>query len=96
MKLVNIVGARPQFIKLAPLERAIADVNTGDTRPVESIIIHTGQHYDTGLSDIFFDELKIPRADFHLDVGSGRKARDIHDGPVRHPIHGKRHPVLGL
>ena len=72
MKLVNIVGARPQFIKLAPLERAIADVNTGDTRPVESIIIHTGQHYDTGMSDIFFDELKIPRADFHLDVGSGR------------------------
>jgi len=76
MKLVNIVGARPQFIKLAPLERAIADVNTGDTRPVESIIIHTGQHYDTGMSDIFFDELKIPRADFHLDVGSGRRHGD--------------------
>jgi UDP-GlcNAc3NAcA epimerase len=72
MKLVNIVGARPQFIKLAPLERAIAEYNTGDTQPVESIIIHTGQHYDTGMSDIFFDELKIPRAHFHLDVGSGR------------------------
>ena len=72
MKLVNIVGARPQFIKLAPLERAIAEFNSGDTRPVESIIIHTGQHYDTGMSDIFFDELKIPRAHFHLDVGSGR------------------------
>ncbi|MEN8166336.1 MAG: UDP-N-acetylglucosamine 2-epimerase (non-hydrolyzing) [Pseudomonadota bacterium] len=72
MKLVNIVGARPQFIKLAPLERAIAEHNTGDTQPVESIIIHTGQHYDTGMSDIFFDELKIPRAHFHLDVGSGR------------------------
>ena len=72
MKLVNIVGARPQFIKLAPLERAIAEFNSSDTRPVESIIIHTGQHYDTGMSDIFFDELKIPRAHFHLDVGSGR------------------------
>jgi len=72
MKLVNIVGARPQFIKLAPLERAIAEFNTTDTQPVESVIIHTGQHYDTGMSDIFFDELKIPRAHFHLDVGSGR------------------------
>ena len=72
MKLVNIVGARPQFIKLAPLERAITEFNSGDSLTVESVIIHTGQHYDSGMSDIFFNELKIPRAHFHLDVGSGR------------------------
>jgi len=71
MKLVNIVGARPQFIKLAPLERAIAEFNAGDKQPIESIIIHTGQHYDAGMSDIFFDELEIPRPHFNLDAGSG-------------------------
>jgi UDP-N-acetylglucosamine 2-epimerase len=72
MKFVNIVGARPQFIKLAPLERAIAEFNNGDGEPIDSTIVHTGQHYDAGMSDIFFDELNIPRAHFHLDIGSGR------------------------
>ncbi len=72
MKLVNIVGARPQFIKLAPLERAIAGFNASSTEHVDSLIIHTGQHYDAGMSDIFFEELRIPRAHFHLDVGSAR------------------------
>jgi UDP-GlcNAc3NAcA epimerase len=72
MKLVSIVGARPQFIKLAPLERAIEAHNLKSDRPIDNTIIHTGQHYDKGMSDIFFEELKIPRARFHLEVGSGR------------------------
>jgi UDP-N-acetylglucosamine 2-epimerase len=72
MKLVSIVGARPQFIKLAPLARAIEAHNRGTDEPVEGLIIHTGQHYDAGMSDVFFDELKIPRADFDLGVGSAR------------------------
>jgi UDP-N-acetylglucosamine 2-epimerase len=71
VKLVSIVGARPQFIKLAPLEREITRHNGGGGDPIESIIVHTGQHYDAGMSDVFFDELNIPRAHYSLNVGSG-------------------------
>ena len=62
--VVHIVGARPQFVKAAVVIRS-----TRDTMPVQ--IIHTGQHYDHGLSDVFFDELDLPTPDFHLGVGSG-------------------------
>ncbi|NOT54896.1 MAG: UDP-N-acetylglucosamine 2-epimerase (non-hydrolyzing), partial [Deltaproteobacteria bacterium] len=72
MKLLSIVGARPQFIKVAPFAREIADHNKKGGAPLEHLIIHTGQHYDAGMSDIFFEELEIPRADFNLGVGSGR------------------------
>lgn len=71
MKLVSIVGARPQFVKIAPVCRAIARHNAGGGEPIEDLIVHTGQHYDPGMSDVFFDELDIPRADFDLGVGSG-------------------------
>lgn len=70
MKLVSIVGARPQFVKIAPVCRAIAAHNLAGGEPIEDVIVHTGQHYDPGMSDVFFEELQIPRADFHLDVGS--------------------------
>lgn len=68
-----VVGARPQFIKLAPLCRAIASANcaNGAAHQIRSLIIHTGQHYDPSMSDIFFEELQIPRADVHLGIGSG-------------------------
>lgn len=72
MKLLSIVGARPQFIKVAPFARAIADHNNKGGEPLEHLILHTGQHYDAGMSEIFFEELEIPRADFNLGVGSGR------------------------
>jgi UDP-N-acetylglucosamine 2-epimerase len=71
VKLVSIVGARPQFVKIAPVCRAIARHNAGAGEPIEDVIVHTGQHYDPGMSDVFFDELDIPRADFDLGVGSG-------------------------
>lgn len=61
---MSIVGARPQFIKAAPLLRAIA-------RRHRSILIHTGQHYDASMSDIFFQELDLQAPDVHLGVGSG-------------------------
>ena len=71
VKLVSIVGARPQFVKIAPVCRAIAAHNAAGRPRIEDLIVHTGQHYDAGMSDVFFDELQIPRASFHLGVGSG-------------------------
>lgn len=71
MRLISVVGARPQFVKIAPVCRAIAAHNARGDRPIEDLIVHTGQHYDPGMSDVFFDELQIPRATFHLGVGSG-------------------------
>jgi len=64
MTVVSIVGARPQFIKAAPLVRAIGARHT-------SVLVHTGQHYDASMSDVFFDDLGLARPDVHLGVGSG-------------------------
>ena len=69
MRICSIVGARPQFIKLAVICRALAKRDAGEQW--SHTIIHTGQHYDPALSAVFFDELAIPRPDYDLDVGSG-------------------------
>jgi UDP-GlcNAc3NAcA epimerase len=71
-KLISIVGARPQFVKIAPLLRAFEWHNSNGSPPVENILVHTGQHYDTAMSDIFFEELSIPHPAFNLGVGSSR------------------------
>lgn len=73
MKIVTIVGARPQFIKAAAVSRAIAGHNAGnyDSRTaIHEIIVHTGQHFDENMSEIFFDEMQIPRPDYRLDINS--------------------------
>ena len=79
MKIITIVGARPQFIKSAVLSKAF-----NDSSEFEEIIIHTGQHYDTNMSDVFFNELKIPKPKYNLNINSashgamtGRMLEDI-------------------
>ncbi len=82
MKIINVVGARPNFIKIAPLVREM------DSRSdMESVLVHTGQHYDHAMSDIFFDDLGLPQPDIHLGVGSGSHAEQtaqimLHFEPV--------------
>lgn len=67
MKIVTIIGARPQIIKAAALSRAIKD-HYADR--IQEVIVHTGQHYDDNMSQVFFDELGIPHPDYNLHVGS--------------------------
>ena len=69
MKIVNVVGARPNLMKVAPLMEAFA------ARPgIEALLVHTGQHYDANMSDLFFRQLGIPEPDLNLGVGSGSHA----------------------
>ena len=68
MKIVTIIGARPQIIKAAALSRAIKNKYSSKIREV---IVHTGQHYDANMSQVFFDELQIPAPNYNLNVGSG-------------------------
>ena len=67
IKLACIVGARPNFMKMAPLLRAFEKYPQ-----IESVLVHTGQHYDKNLSDVFFEELEMKRPDISLEVGSGK------------------------
>jgi UDP-GlcNAc3NAcA epimerase len=68
--LLTVVGARPQFIKAAMVSRAIAEHNrTHSGAPVTEILVHTGQHFDTRMSDVFFDELEMREPAYHLGIG---------------------------
>lgn len=67
MKIVTIIGARPQIIKAAALSRTIRDYFSDQ---ITEVIVHTGQHYDANMSSVFFKELGIPQAEFNLEIGS--------------------------
>jgi UDP-GlcNAc3NAcA epimerase len=77
MRVVTIVGARPQFIKAATVSRAIQAFNRRhrSKKKIHEILVHTGQHYDYMMDKIFFEELEIPKPDYYLGVGSGSHAR---------------------
>lgn len=72
IKLLTIIGARPQFIKAAAISRAIGNKFNNE---IEEVIVHTGQHYDESMSKVFFEELKIPKEKYNLQIGSGSHAQ---------------------
>jgi UDP-N-acetylglucosamine 2-epimerase (non-hydrolysing) len=77
MKIISIVGARPNFMKIAPFIRAIKTHNEKSNQKIEHLLVHTGQHYDIRMSQQFFDDLNIPPADIHLEIGSGTHAEQV-------------------
>ena len=78
MKIVLVCGIRPNFMKVAPLMRAIEKHNTSsDAIPIEPFLVHTGQHYDYQMSQIFFEHLELPEPDIYLGIGSGTHAEQV-------------------
>ena len=71
MKILLIAGARPNFMKIAPIVRVLQN---GNVKGLEWKIVHTGQHYDFEMSQSFFEELEIPKPGFFLEAGSGSHA----------------------
>ncbi len=92
MHILHIVGARPNFMKLAPVWRALQN-----RARFSQTLVHTGQHYDPGMSDIFFQQLAIPTADVNLAVGSASHAQQTADVMARlEPVVVERKPDLVL
>ncbi len=69
IKIINVVGARPNFMKIAPIQREMAKYPN-----IQPVLVHTGQHYDERMSKLFFDDLQLPKPDIYLDVRSGSHA----------------------
>ena len=69
MKIAHVIGARPNFMKAAPVVRAF-----GEIEGVTQAVVHTGQHYDANMSDVFFQQLELPKPDVNFEVGSGSHA----------------------
>ena len=65
MKIITVIGARPQFIKAAALSREFAKQES-----IQEIIVHTGQHFDANMSEVFFEEMEIPKPSYNLEINS--------------------------
>lgn len=90
MKIISIVGARPQFIKAAAVCRALRQDH-------EELLVHSGQHYDYAMSDVFFEQLGIPKPDYNLAVGSGSHARQTGEMmPMLEELFLEQHPDVVL
>ena len=70
MKIISVVGARPNFMKVVPLHKAFKKYN----KTITHLVCHTGQHYDEKMSKVFFEDLELPNPDFYLGVGGGSHA----------------------
>src|SRR3954452_10808630 len=68
-KVLSVVGTRPNLMKTAPVIKALA------RREIDQVLVHTGQHYDASMSDVFFDDFAMPEPDYFLEVGSGTHAQ---------------------
>ena len=82
MKIISVVGARPNFMKISPFIKAIDKFNNSNNQinnitRIEHILVHTGQHYDNRMNDSFFKSLGIPNPDINLEIGSGSHAEQV-------------------
>ena len=92
MKIIHVVGARPNFMKVAPVINALSQFNG-----VSQILVHTGQHYDANMSEVFFQQLGLPEPDINLEVGSGSHAIQTAQIMMRwEEVTSKEHPDLVL
>jgi UDP-N-acetylglucosamine 2-epimerase (non-hydrolysing) len=76
-KIISVVGARPNFMKIAPFIKAIENYNDLHPQSIQHILVHTGQHYDIRMSEAFFSALNIPDPDINLEIGSGTHAEQV-------------------
>jgi len=77
MKVISVVGARPNFMKIAPFIRAVQEYNRIHNNYINHLLVHTGQHYDIRMSEAFFRDLDIPEPDINLEIGSGSHAEQL-------------------
>lgn len=77
MKLISVVAARPNFMKIAPFIRSIDRYNNDNELKISHLLVHTGQHYNVRMSEVFFSELSIPQPDINLEIGSGSHASQL-------------------
>jgi len=74
LKIISVVGARPNFMKMAPVHKALSRLKNDSKTKIEHKICHTGQHYDANMNKVFFEDLELPEPDYYLGVGSGSHA----------------------
>src|SRR3979411_2346047 len=92
MHVLHVVGARPNFMKAAPVIRAL-----NERKQIRQSLVHTGQHYDANMSDVFCSQLDMPAPDVNLDVGSGSHARQTAEIMIRfEPVLLERRPDIVL